>query len=80
MNAAGNQASAALAPSETQTGQIALRALSLFRDGKDTLRIAKILKVTESRASTLVWLGRCIVDRAEPLYLNRTGDIRRVVL
>lgn len=70
----------AIAPADTPTGLIATRARALFRAGKDAVQIAKILKTNEARASRLVWLGRCLAEGDEALYLNSAGEIRKVAL
>lgn len=57
--------------------QTAQEALSLFRQGKDTSEVAKVLQIGEARVSKLIWWARCKEKSLPADYLS-SGILKRI--
>jgi hypothetical protein len=62
------------APADT----LGLAALQLFSEGRDTADIAKMLGISEARASQLIWVTRCRAKGLPAECLTPSGAVRRL--
>lgn len=77
--AAGAPSSSRVAPAagQSQADILAQQCLNLFRQGHDTIEIAKRLNMTEARVSKFVWVARCR-EKGPATFLRRDRVVARV--
>lgn len=56
----------------------AKEVLRLFRSGKDTAEISKVMGLPEPTISRLLWVARCWEKGLPALMLNKAREVKRI--
>lgn len=62
----------------TPLDRLADDTLAEFRAGKDTLEIARLRQMPESKVARLMWVARCREKGLPATFVNRANEIKQI--